>query len=70
MPVDSCMSFLNVARTVSPSMTVRRGPGHVPLNPSALTGSFCASMRWSISSIVSSKTFTPPTTVGSSGWLP
>src|SRR4029079_17342124 len=64
------MLFLKIARTRSPSTTVSRGPGHVPLNPRPAIGSFFASIWCWISSIVMSKTFTPSTTLGSSGTLP
>ena len=52
MPVDSAMLLVNMARTRSPSVTVSRGPGHVPLKPSASTGSLFASIWCSISSTV------------------
>src|SRR6185436_15129809 len=64
------MLFLKVARTRSPSTTVRRGPGHVPLKPSPAIGSFSASIWCWISSTVMSKTLTPSTIFGSSGTLP
>ena len=38
IPVDSSRLFLKIARTLSPSTTSIRGPGHVPLNPSASSG--------------------------------
>src|SRR5262245_36677657 len=70
MPVDSCMLFLKIARTLSPSTTSRRGPGHIESKPWAAIGSFTASIWCWISSTVNSKTLTSPSSVGSLGWLP
>src|SRR4026209_2727812 len=64
------MLFLKVARTRSPSTTVRRGPGHVPLKPSPAIGSFSASIWCWISSTVMSNTLTPSTIFGSGGTWP
>ena len=58
-----------MARTRSPSVTRSSGPGHVPLNPSASSGSLTTSMRCLITSTVSSNTLTSPSRVGSSGTL-
>jgi hypothetical protein len=62
MPVVSSRLLVKLTRTGSPSITSRRGPGHMPLKPRASTGSFRASIRCFIVSIVMSQTFTPPST--------
>src|SRR5450759_5672273 len=63
-PVVSLRLFVKIARTLSPSVTRSWGPGQILLYPSAFSGAFIASILWSISSMVSSKTFTPLTIFG------
>ncbi len=70
IPVDSSRLFLKMARTWSPSTTSSRAPGHVPLKPRASTAGSTASIWWLILSTLRSKTFTPPSRRGASGWLP
>ncbi len=70
IPVVSAMLFLKIARTLSPSTTSIRGPGHVALNPRASISLACASILCLIGSTVSSKTLVSPSSLGSSGWLP
>src|SRR5688572_23624085 len=65
MPVVSLRLFVNTARTRSPSTTRSWGPVHTPLKPSAARGSLWPSIRCSMSSMVSSKTLTSPSRVGS-----
>src|SRR4051794_16901369 len=69
IPVGSERLFVKIARTRSPSSTSIRGPGHIALNPSASSGGLTPSIWCLISSIVSSKTLTPPSRRGASGGL-
>ncbi len=69
MLVDSSSWLCRITRTRSPSRTRIWGPGTCPLYPHAVT-CLPGLVSQSNTLAVSSKTLTPPTTVGASGWLP